>query len=114
VGERPRRLGPVVFIAGYALAAVAFVPGSILTLAAGAIFGLGWGTLYVYIAATIGSSAAFLVSRHLARAVIEKKIAGTCASLRSIAPSARRGRSSSSSCASRRSFPSTCSITPSA
>ncbi|HZE89679.1 MAG TPA: TVP38/TMEM64 family protein [Verrucomicrobiae bacterium] len=68
--------GPVVFIAGYALAAVAFVPGSILTLAAGAIFGLGWGTLYVYIAATIGSSAAFLVSRHLARAVIEKKIAG--------------------------------------
>ncbi|MBI3447368.1 MAG: TVP38/TMEM64 family protein [Acidobacteria bacterium] len=68
--------GPVVFILGYALAAVAFVPGSILTLAAGAIFGLGWGTLYVYIAATIGSSAAFLVSRHLARAAIEKKIAG--------------------------------------
>src|SRR4030095_6597100 len=32
--------GPIVFIAGYALATVAFVPGSILTLAAGAIFGL--------------------------------------------------------------------------
>ena len=36
--------GPVAFIAGYALAAVAFVPGSLLTLAAGAIFGLGKGT----------------------------------------------------------------------
>ena len=32
--------GPIVFIAGYAIAAVAFIPGSVLTLAAGAIFGL--------------------------------------------------------------------------
>ncbi|MGH8008176.1 MAG: hypothetical protein ACREQ3_14360, partial [Candidatus Binatia bacterium] len=35
--------GPVVFIAGYVVAAVAFVPGSLLTLAAGAIFGLTQG-----------------------------------------------------------------------
>ena len=68
--------GPVVFIVGYALAAVAFVPGSILTLAAGAIFGLSTGILYVFIAAVLGSSAAFLVSRHLARAVIEQWLAG--------------------------------------
>jgi uncharacterized membrane protein YdjX (TVP38/TMEM64 family) len=68
--------GPVVFIVGYAVAAVAFVPGSILTLAAGAIFGLVWGAIYVFVAATLGASLAFLVSRHLARAVIEKKIAG--------------------------------------
>ncbi|MGD9763665.1 MAG: TVP38/TMEM64 family protein [Candidatus Binatia bacterium] len=67
--------GPVVFIAGYALAVVAFVPGSILTLAAGAIFGIGPGVVYVFIAAVLGSSAAFLVSRYLARAAIEKKLA---------------------------------------
>src|SRR5713101_8059530 len=69
--------GPVVFIVGYAVAAVAFVPGSLLTLAAGAIFGLSKGVLYVFVAAVLGSSAAFLVSRHLARAVIEQRVAGS-------------------------------------
>lgn len=74
--ERLGVWGPVVFIAGYALATVAFVPGSLLTLAAGAIFGLVKGTIVVFVAATLGASLAFLVSRHLARSVIEKKIAG--------------------------------------
>jgi uncharacterized membrane protein YdjX (TVP38/TMEM64 family) len=69
-------LGPVVFILGYAAAVVAFVPGSVLTLAAGAIFGLATGVVYVFIAAVLGSSAAFLVSRYLARAAIEQRIAG--------------------------------------
>jgi len=69
--------GPVVFIVSYAVAAVAFVPGSLLTLAAGAIFGLSKGVLYVFVAAVLGSSAAFLVSRHLARAVIEQRVAGS-------------------------------------
>ncbi|HSP96898.1 MAG TPA: TVP38/TMEM64 family protein [Candidatus Dormibacteraeota bacterium] len=69
-------LGPVVFILGYAAAVVAFVPGSVLTLAAGAIFGLATGVVYVFIAAVLGSSAAFLVSRYLARGAIEHRIAG--------------------------------------
>lgn len=69
--------GPVVFIIGYALAAVAFVPGSLLTLAAGAIFGLAKGVVYVFIAATLGSSLAFLVSRYLARQAIERRLANT-------------------------------------
>jgi len=68
--------GPIVFIVGYAVAAVAFVPGSILTLAAGAIFGLWRGVIYVFIAATLGASAAFLVSRHLARSAVERRLAG--------------------------------------
>ena len=68
--------GPLVFILVYALAVVAFVPGSILTLAAGAIFGLVPGTLYVLVAATLGSTLAFLVSRYLARGLVEKKLAG--------------------------------------
>ena len=68
--------GPVVFVAGYALATVAFVPGSLLTLAAGAIFGLGKGTALVLVAATLGASAAFLISRYLARGLVERRLAG--------------------------------------
>jgi uncharacterized membrane protein YdjX (TVP38/TMEM64 family) len=68
--------GPVAFVAGYAIAAVAFVPGSLLTLAAGAIFGVGKGTLLVLLAATLGASAAFLVSRYLARGFVERRLAG--------------------------------------
>src|SRR5262245_59811999 len=67
--------GPVVFILGYAVAVVAFVPGSVLTLAAGAIFGLTYGVVYVFIAAVLGSAAAFLVSRYLARGAIERRLA---------------------------------------
>ena len=68
--------GPVAFVGAYAVATVAFVPGSLLTLAAGAIFGLAEGTLWVFIAATTGAALAFLVSRHVARAAIEQRVAG--------------------------------------
>lgn len=68
--------GPVVFIAGYVLAAVAFVPGSVLTIGAGTIFGLVEGTIYVFVAATLAACAAFLLARTVARAAIEKRIAG--------------------------------------
>jgi uncharacterized membrane protein YdjX (TVP38/TMEM64 family) len=66
--------GPVVFVAGYAVAAVAFVPGSLLTLAAGAVFGLLRGTAYVFVGATLGAAAAFLVARHLARHAVERRL----------------------------------------
>ncbi len=68
--------GPIAFIAGYMVATVAFVPGVVLTLAAGALFGLVRGTIYTLAGATLGATAAFLVARYLARAPIEKKIAG--------------------------------------
>ena len=69
-------LGPVVFMLGYVVATVAFIPGSLLTLAAGAIFGIARGTAFVFVAATAGATAAFLVSRYLARGLVEKRIAG--------------------------------------
>ncbi len=69
-------LGPVVFIIGYAVATVAFVPGSLLTLAAGTVFGVGRGTVYTLIGATLGASAAFLISRHVARAAFQRRMAG--------------------------------------
>jgi uncharacterized membrane protein YdjX (TVP38/TMEM64 family) len=68
--------GPLVFIAGYAVAVVAFVPASLLTLAAGAIFGITRGVLYVFVAAVLGSAAAFLLARNLARSAIERRLAG--------------------------------------
>jgi uncharacterized membrane protein YdjX (TVP38/TMEM64 family) len=68
--------GPVVFILGYAVATVAFLPGSILTLASGAIFGLVKGTAYSLIGATLGASGAFLVARYGARRAVERRIAG--------------------------------------
>jgi uncharacterized membrane protein YdjX (TVP38/TMEM64 family) len=67
--------GAVIFVLGYVLATVAFVPGSVLTLGAGAIFGLGQGVVLVFIGATLGASAAFLVSRYLARRAVERRLA---------------------------------------
>jgi uncharacterized membrane protein YdjX (TVP38/TMEM64 family) len=69
--------GPAAFVTGYAIAVVAFVPASVLTLAAGAIFGLARGVVYVFIAATLGAAAAFLVARYVARGAVERRLAGT-------------------------------------
>jgi uncharacterized membrane protein YdjX (TVP38/TMEM64 family) len=68
--------GPIVFVLGYIGATLAFVPGSVLTLASGAIFGLLEGTFYVFFAATVGATLAFLIARHAARSLIEKRIEG--------------------------------------
>lgn len=63
------------FIGLYTLATVIGVPGSVLTLGAGALFGLLWGTVYVFIGATLGAIAAFLLARYLLRDWIYQKIA---------------------------------------
>ncbi|MEH1910800.1 TVP38/TMEM64 family protein [Nostoc sp.] len=68
-------VGAIAFIALYIIATVAFFPGSILTLGAGVIFGAVWGSLYVFIGATLGATAAFLVGRYLARGWVAGKIA---------------------------------------
>jgi uncharacterized membrane protein YdjX (TVP38/TMEM64 family) len=68
--------GPIVFVAVYAIACVALVPASVLTLAAGAVFGLVEGTILAFIAATLGAAAAFLVARYLARDAVERRLAG--------------------------------------
>lgn len=66
--------GPAVFIALYVAATVLFVPGSLLTLAGGAIFGVAFGTLYVFIAAVSGSSLAFFIARHVAHDWVEGRL----------------------------------------
>ena len=67
--------GPIVFVLGYVVATVAFIPGSLLTLTGGAIFGLTQGTALVFVGASLGAVAAFLSSRHLVRRAIEKRVA---------------------------------------
>ena len=67
-------LGGIAFIGIYIIATVAFLPGSILTLGAGVIFGVILGSLYVFIGATLGATAAFLVGRYLARDWVTNKI----------------------------------------
>jgi len=59
-------IAPLVFIAGYGVAAVLFLPGLVFTLAGGALFGPVYGTLYNLIGATLGATLAFLVARYMA------------------------------------------------
>lgn len=60
-------LAPLIFIGVYIVACVAFIPGSVLTLGAGAVFGVVQGTVLVSIGSVLGATAAFLVARYLAR-----------------------------------------------
>ncbi|MEA5598924.1 TVP38/TMEM64 family protein [Rivularia sp. UHCC 0363] len=69
-------VGGIAFILLYIVATVAFLPGSILTLGAGVVFDVFLGSVYVFIGATIGAIAAFLVGRYLARGWVVKKISG--------------------------------------
>ena len=66
--------GPVAFLLVYVAATVLFLPGFILTLGAGFVFGLGWGTVLVSAASTLGATASFLIGRHLARDWVAEKM----------------------------------------
>ena len=66
--------GPVFVIGLYIVACLLFIPGSLLTLGAGFLFGVVWGTITVSIGSTLGATAAFLVGRTLARGWIEQKV----------------------------------------
>jgi uncharacterized membrane protein YdjX (TVP38/TMEM64 family) len=57
---------PILFLLLYALATVLFVPGSVLTLAGGALFGPIWGTLWNLTGVTLGATAAFVIARYVA------------------------------------------------
>ena len=67
-------IGGIVFIGIYIIATLAFLPAALLTLGAGVIFGVIWGSIYVFIGATLGAIAAFLVGRYLAQGWVKEKI----------------------------------------
>lgn len=62
------------FIVVYNLATLLFIPGSLLTLGGGVLYGVFWGSIYVIIAATLGAMIAFLVGRYFARGWVSKQI----------------------------------------
>ena len=67
-------LGIIAFIIVYNLATVLFIPGSFLTLGGGALYGVFFGSIYVFIAATLGAIFAFLIGRYFARGYVSQKI----------------------------------------
>ncbi len=69
-------VGPLVFFGLYIAACVFMLPGSILTLGAGAVFGVVNGFLLVSLSSTAGATAAFLVGRYLARNLVTRRVAG--------------------------------------
>jgi len=68
--------GPLAFVVIYILTVVAVFPATILTVAAGALFGAVLGVILVSIASTTGASLAFLIGRYFARDAIEKWLSG--------------------------------------
>ncbi|MEX0745477.1 MAG: VTT domain-containing protein [Phycisphaeraceae bacterium] len=66
--------GPIAFILLYVAFTVFMLPGSILTILAGVVFGLLWGTVTVSIGSTLGVAATFLIGRYLARDAVAKKV----------------------------------------
>lgn len=68
--------GPVIFILIYAAGTVLFLPGSVLTLAGGALFGPILGVVINLTGATLGAMASFLIARYLAHGWVERKTGG--------------------------------------
>jgi uncharacterized membrane protein YdjX (TVP38/TMEM64 family) len=64
--------GPALYVAGYVIGELVFVPALPLTLLGGVVFGPLWGTVYTWIAGTIAATVAFLIARHLARDTVER------------------------------------------
>lgn len=72
-------LGPwgyLAFLGIYVVAVVAMLPGSAISIAAGALYGATTGVILVSVGATVGASLAFLISRHIARKSVEQWLAG--------------------------------------
>lgn len=69
-------LAPLVYMAGYSIATVLFLPGSVFTLAGGLLFGPWLGALYALLGATVGASAAFLIGRYLASDWVARRARG--------------------------------------
>lgn len=66
--------GAAAFVLLYCAACVLFIPASILTLGAGAVYGLARGLPLVWASATLGATAAFLLGRTIARGWVQSHV----------------------------------------
>jgi len=72
---QPLAAAAMFFLAYLAIAALSIPGAAVLTLVAGAIFGLGWGTLLVSFASASGATLAFLTARFLLRDWVQARFA---------------------------------------
>ncbi len=68
--------GPIGFILIYGIGCVLALPGLLLTLCGGAIFGVAWGTLYNILASNLGATLAFFMARYFGRDFISRFMKG--------------------------------------
>ncbi len=73
--DRNPLLGRVLFVAGFAVGAACMVPGSVLTMSAGYLFGLAGGVPLALIGSALGAGIAALVSRTLLRGWLSRSFA---------------------------------------
>ncbi len=69
-------LAPLLFIGIYAISTVMLMPGAVLTIVGGVLFGPVWGTFYNLTGATVGGTVAFLIARYLASDLVSRKTGG--------------------------------------
>ena len=72
--EANRQVAWLAFIVIYVVATVLLLPGSLLTLAAGFIFGVVYGYAIVAVGSVVGAACAFLVGRFFARDWVAQKL----------------------------------------
>lgn len=65
-------LAPLVFGLIYITATVFALPGSVLTIGGGLLFGAWWGTLVNWLSASIGAMISFLLARYLGRDAVSR------------------------------------------
>lgn len=68
--------GPVAFILTYTVAEIFLIPASVLTLAAGALFGFAAGSAYTFVGAMLGSLSAFFMGRYVVRPLVQRRLQG--------------------------------------
>ena len=73
----PWRVGAGFFAVYVAVTGLSLPGAAVLTLAAGAVFGLGWGVVIVSFASTLGATLAFLLARYLARDAVRRRFEGS-------------------------------------
>lgn len=66
--------GIIAYILLYNIATVLLIPAVILTLGGGAIYGVFWGSIYVFVASTLGATIAFLLGRYVSRDWVIRKL----------------------------------------
>lgn len=71
--------GVVLFVVGYALITLMPLPASVLTIAAGALFGLWWGAVLAWLAALLGAAGGFVIGRFLGRPAVDRLLRGRLA-----------------------------------